>query len=288
MKKDKIEVRSLIEYIDKVSLQGGTKFYSRTTNFRPIYRGQADSKWAIEPSVYRNDSFRHEGNYIRELIRRAPDQFDGLSRIEQIIKMQHYGLPTRLIDFTINSLVALYFACCSNFECDGVVYELHGFPIYNQDFVWISIMTKYIFEFPKNLPFDVNAMINELKNDKKTYPTRGSVDFYNQDTILKVLTEPMGLYPRYTNKRIETQQGLFVIAGMKAEEISNDGIVFTPSKYQSIQDLWSESREIIIPLNCKHRIIDELEKIGMSESILFPELQFQAKDVVRTVNASMG
>ena len=288
MNNNRIEVRSLNEYIDKVSLQDGTRFYSRTANYRPIYRGQADSKWAIEPSVYRNGNFRREGNYIRELIRRAPNQFDGLSRIEQIIKMQHYGLPTRLIDFTTNSLVALYFACCSNFDCDGVVYELHAFPIYNQDFVWISIITKYIFEYPKNLSFDVNSMINELKNDSKSYPPRGSEDFYNKYTILKVLTEPIGLYPRYTNKRIEAQQGLFVIAGMKVEETKHDGIVFTSTKYQTIQDLWSESREIIVPMNCKTRILNELEKIGISESTLFPELQYQAKDVVKSVNDSMG
>ena len=36
--------------------------------------------------------------------------------------MQHYGLPTRILDITANTLVALYFAVSENEDKDGVVY----------------------------------------------------------------------------------------------------------------------------------------------------------------------
>ena len=42
---------------------------------------------------------------------------------EFLFLAQHYGLPTRLLDWTYNPLIALYFACCSNFDKDGVVYH---------------------------------------------------------------------------------------------------------------------------------------------------------------------
>ncbi|WP_254261132.1 FRG domain-containing protein, partial [Lactobacillus helveticus] len=38
--------------------------------------------------------------------------------------MQHFGLPTRLLDVTTNALVALYFACQSHLDSEG--YETDG------------------------------------------------------------------------------------------------------------------------------------------------------------------
>ena len=90
MNKDTIEISSLYDFIHHVSLQKGTSFHSRTTNFRPIYRGQANREWSIEPGVYRNGRFSYEMNYIREMERLEPDEFSSLSRIEKLIKMQQY------------------------------------------------------------------------------------------------------------------------------------------------------------------------------------------------------
>lgn len=284
MRNEKVhEISCLEDFIHYVSIQKRTAFYSRTTNFMPIYRGQPNRDWLVEPAVYRNGRFDKERNYIRELERLEPDAFSSMTRIEKLIKMQHYGLPTRLLDFTYNSLVALYFACCSHPESDGVVFEVHGFPLYHQDFVWISIVMKYLFEFGP-LPFNPAHMIDELKRDAIHYPPRGVKSFYEIDSLTEILIKPLGLYPRFTNERIKKQDGVFVIAGMDIKEQKMDGIVFEKQSYTDVSQLWSESRTIIIPSTAKQEILHNLEKIGIHKRKLFPELDAQASFVTEYID----
>lgn len=282
--KEIIEITSLSDFIHRVSLQDGTLFHSRTTNLRPIYRGQANCKWPIEPAVYRHGRFNYETNYIREIERLEPYEFMSLSRIEKLIKMQHYGIPTRLIDFTYNSLVALYFACCSQNEYDGIVFDVHAFPLYNQDFVWISIIMKFLFEFSR-LSFSTKDMINELKQNISEYPTREVEPFYENKALEKILTSPIGVYPHLSNDRIKNQDGVFIIAGMSIEKYDNNYIIFEKQSYDSIKQLWPESRSVIIPSKSKNKILRDLEKIGIHKRKLFPELEVQANYVTEYIDS---
>lgn len=280
---ENIVVTSLAQYIQDVALRDSTRFYTRTSNYMPIYRGQANSNWLLAPSVYRDNQYKHESNYIREIERIEPDSFKGLSYIEKVMKMQHYGLPTRLIDFTTNSLVALYFACCEQFENDGIVFELHAFPLYRQEFVWVSIVMKYIFEFC-SLPFNPQTLIEEIKKDTVMYPTRGVEDLYNDEAILKILTSPIGIYPRFSNPRLKCQDGVFILFGMKVERVTRDGIEFGEASFSSISEFWPESRSIFIPAAHKKKILADLDKIGINERKLYPELESQIKYAVKYIN----
>lgn len=93
-------------------------------DYHIFYRGQSDKKYGLLPSIYREEALiQNEDKIFRDIIAQCPTDFKGsTSTFEKLVKMQHYSLPTRLLDITTNPLVALYFACDNN-EVDGMLFR---------------------------------------------------------------------------------------------------------------------------------------------------------------------
>lgn len=107
-----------------------------------IYRGQANAEWRVDCSAARRLSPEAKGEdlanvahsmaaYTAILLKGAlrhvgncPELLPGSSEIEILAQLQHQGAATALIDFTEDSLVALWFACSGNPDQDGAVYIL--------------------------------------------------------------------------------------------------------------------------------------------------------------------
>jgi hypothetical protein len=95
-----------------------------------MYRGVSDSKYKLIPKVSRDWHLESKALRIVEILLLEQFKIRAVQHInyrptndwEWLALAQHHGLSTRLLDWTRNPLVALYFACISHDTKDGAVY----------------------------------------------------------------------------------------------------------------------------------------------------------------------
>ncbi len=117
-----IVVKSAAEFVARLA------GLDREEDTETFYRGHADEGWELIPSILRTpDGPEVEHRLFRDMVAHEPQSFSECrSALDHLVQMQHYGLPTRLLDVTMNPLVALYFACeeATPHPVDGTVYHL--------------------------------------------------------------------------------------------------------------------------------------------------------------------
>ena len=93
-----------------------------STDAPVLFRGIGKASYTLLPSLYRHPSttdvaelIELEGNILTRFRHRSiPYQDRPLSNDwELLFLMQHFGIPTRLLDWTENPFIALYFAITS-------------------------------------------------------------------------------------------------------------------------------------------------------------------------------
>lgn len=206
------------------------------------FRGQADKTWLLNPSLSRlNKSIDTELALIKRFKQNAIPlaKMKPMSEWEWLFLMQHYGLPTRLLDWTESPLVGLYFAVenTSNIE-DGAL--------------WCLSPTK----------FNINANITELPYD---------IPFFGNDDVLenylpqKIAAErvtelnPIAGIAMRENPRVFAQMGAFTITHRNQISVESVG---------DKRHIW----RFIIPSDFKEIIRKELLHLRITRLNLFPKL----------------
>ena len=191
-----IKISSLSEFVDVISK---LTLKSKNTEYRSlVYRGHSDysSNYKLIPSLARYDSALEmsENTVVSELITLRPEEFQNISSdFDLLAKMQHYELPTRLLDFSYNPLIALYFACCDD-KTSGRVLCTYDTSSLHSNQIAEKICGMYHYNDYKTVPLDLLL---------------GDVSLLRRYALY--MRTPLMMKPKYSNYRIKHQSAVFMV-----------------------------------------------------------------------------
>lgn len=200
-------IHTLSEYIAVISIIDRivcSRNYVDIDDFS-IYRGTKNKNYDLMPSLFRLPGYGYEteGDLTKSFATLRPEAFDTCgNHFELLAKMQHYGLPTRLLDFSTNPLVALYFACESTSLQDDTEDGRVLCHNTNMSLDDAEVIDAICGIYQYNM-LDTNEPLERYLRNSNI-----SVLQYLQRVFLG---KPLVARPKYWNQRIKNQSAVFMI-----------------------------------------------------------------------------
>ena len=208
------------------------------------FRGHADSTWQLLPGLMRSSAQTSESTLLNRfrqsaamLAERRP-----VSSFDWTFLMQHYGVPTRLLDWSESPLISMYFAVedwASRPDTDAALWCL-----------WPTALNK-------------NAnIVDKVEGDYIPSFEDDELQSYSTDSLRqnpRIELFPVATIATRNNARIQAQMGTFTIHHNNRVAIEVVGNREHVSKYT-------------IPSGERERLAMELKLLGMTRFSLFPEL----------------
>ncbi|MEX2411791.1 MAG: FRG domain-containing protein [Candidatus Paceibacterota bacterium] len=258
------------------------------SDYEFYYRGHTNENYRLIPSIYRNEGWiTNENRMFRELVIKCPEDFKNLeTTFQMLVKMQHYKLPTRLLDLTGNPLIALYYACQQSQDQKKTNGEIIIFKIPKEEIKYYDSDTVSVISNISKQPntFSLGEKVKNL--DPKEFSNSNALKLLLHDVRQeksgfepkierKDLESVICVKPMQDNPRIVRQDGAFFLFGVDQDKKKPAKI---PAKYSSN----SIQKRLIINTNHKQKILDQLKALGINDSKVYPELDSVAVFVKQT------
>lgn len=239
------------------------------------FRGCGNTNHSLLPSLYRHRAKRTAQEF-EELERKLMTRFRQRSMPlvnrplnedwDTLFFMQHYGIPTRLLDWTENPFIAFYFAVTSgefsvrhlkkaqtiklNFMSDATIWILD--PV-----MWTNhALSSGKFQLGVLTPGDTTL---------KRYNPLAKFDAMGEN--------PVALYGAHNSPRIVAQRGVFTIFGHKIESMEK---IYDSGKFPRLG-----LRKLVLDKRVLPAMRRSILNHGFTESVVFPDLEGLAKEMKR-------
>jgi hypothetical protein len=234
------------------------------------YRGCGKVSYQLKPSLYRHKSSQNIEDLMLleklliERFRQRSIPFHSRQTTdswEWLFLMQHYGVPTRLLDWSESPLMALFFAVtCARHTLGG-----SGKPVFNDDAaIWTLDPSRW-----NKQAVDLRSFIPSVltTDDPNTNAYRPISDVNTMKPF------PIAIYGTHNSQRIVAQRGVFVCFGKDTRTME---IIFEQEKFSA-----DCLKKMIIKRAQLPSVYDALRRHGLTDSVVFPDLDGLAREIKR-------
>lgn len=245
------------------------------------YRGISKSSYTLTPGLLRHPSvidleglLRLESNMLEDFERHSVLHTGDMAGtgadadFKKLFFMQHYGIPTRLLDWSSNPFIALYFALSTAQLASGATAPA------DDAVVWVVNPVAWNRAALEHVSFGDAGPLKHTDAISGYGPRRLFAGEFEPSAIKTLNQWPVCILGITNSARMFAQRGVFTILGKDLRPMEEQ---WTAGKFGS-----DALARIVIPKDRIFSMLSSVLRLGYTDSVSYPDLHGLAMEIKRS------